>query len=71
MLFIASVDSLLELEDKGVGTSGDLVTAGVVDAVDFEVNSGENAVLVETLGEIELAATVVDTLVELKAMGVG
>jgi len=69
MLFIASVASLLEFEDKGVGISGDLVTAGVVDAVDFEVNSGENAVL-ETLGEIELAATVVDAFVELEAMAI-
>jgi len=70
MLFIASVASLLEFEDKGVGISGDLVTAGVVDAVDFEVNSGENAVLDETLGEIELAATVVDAFVELETMAI-
>jgi len=64
------VASLLEFEDKGVGISGDLVTAGVVDAVDFEVNSGENAVLDETLGEIELAATVVDAFVELETMAI-
>jgi len=68
MLFIESMDSLLEL--GGVRTSGDLITAGVVDAVDFEVNSGENAVLAETLGEIELAAPVVDALVELEAMAI-
>ena len=47
-----------------------MVTAGVVDAVDFEVNSGENAVLTETLGEIVLVATVVDAFVELEAIAI-
>ena len=73
ILSIASGDSeLLEFEDTGVGTSADLVTVAVVDAVDFEVKSGENAVLDddaalvdETIGGIEVAALVVDAIVEL------
>jgi len=72
ILSIASGDSeLLEFEDKGVGTSADLVTVAVVDAVDFEVKSGENAVLdddaalVDETGGIEVAALVVDAIVEL------
>ena len=71
ILFNASVDSeLLEFEDTGVGTSGDFVTAVVVDdTVDFEVNSGENAVLVdETTGEIELVALVDVAVEELETM---
>ena len=64
ILFTASGDSeLVEFED----TSDDFVTAMVVD---FEENSGANAVLVdETMGEVELTALVVDAIVELMTMG--